>query len=254
MRARAVLAAVLLSLGGCRLFRCEVMFGPVIGADVHASGLVHTGLLLGAGGGGGMVYGRKALFLVSVLTIPFFHEQCCSMFDLNHQSYYHSNLGLLPPLTAGVDGVEENWAHPWAFEVTVAIGFGLRLGFDPIGALIEELERPEPVGPPLQPEFHAEATPEFADAARAYLAEAVAEYAQETGAAFELERPGRKDRIREAVRVCKRADEPVSIQELATWARSRLDGDDADARAATIARELARHCGVALRTIRFEGQ
>ena len=44
-RARAMLATILLSLGGCRLFRAEVGIGLGIGADVHLSGLVRTGAL-----------------------------------------------------------------------------------------------------------------------------------------------------------------------------------------------------------------
>ena len=231
-------------LSSCRI---EVGLGPGIGAEVHLSGLVHTGAMAAGGFGNGTIYGREPGLFFGVVTVPGFHVQ-----DSGFKRTYlhHTNLGLLPPLTAGVTGGREINAHPWAFEVGIALLFiTIRLGVDPIGALIDELTRPEPP----EPEFHTEATPELAAAARDYLSEAVAEYALGSDPEFQAERQGRQDRIRQAVRVCARAEEPVSIHELATWARSRLDGDDADTRAATVARELARYCGVALRTIRFEG-
>lgn len=256
---RPILLALLLVLSGCRLFRAEVGVGLGIGADVHVSGLVHAGLLATSCVSVGNVYGKAESRMPAVLTVPLFHGETGLM---NDRRFQHTNFMFLPPLTAGATGFEEGRTHPWALEVTVAcLVLTVRLGLDPIGAVIDALSDPEPAAAeewPPEPEGWTSLAAARSSVrsgvrelaarggpaeARAYLERAVASYALCQAREPGSEREARRERIRRAVLVAG-AGRPVTIDELTRWARSRLEGDDADARAATVARELARHCGV----------
>lgn len=238
MTLRSITLALLLALSGCRnLLRVEAGIGPGIGADVHVSGLVHTGLLATAVLGGGTVYGRTGGLGSGAVTIPFFHAQTAF---LSEARYHHTNLGLLPPLTAGVTGTGELNAHPWAFEVTLALVLvTIRLGLDPIGALIEgeppaPLPRPPPL-PPSERELDRDADPREL---REDLAQAVGVYAVRTGPGLASDRSLRRARIRRAMAACAERGAPVSTNDLVRWARRLLDGPEARARAEEVAREL----------------
>lgn len=129
----------LTSVSGCRMFRAEAGLGPGLGADIHLSGLVHVGALATVFAGAGYVYGHPVGWAGGAITVPGFHWSAWVMPIGSGGSslYEHSNLSLLPPLTAGITG-HERLSRPWAFEIAVAGGvLFLRLGIDPT-ALAEE--------------------------------------------------------------------------------------------------------------------
>lgn len=146
---RLSLIALSLALTGCSAFRVEAGVGPTLGADVHLSGLIHTGVLGGLHIMTGSIYGKHCEAIGVVLTIPGFHAEWVGEVGHGGGSIYdHSSLGFLPPLTQGIlYGLrKDRRARPWAFEVTVGlVFFAFRIGVDPIGALLE----PEPASPTL---------------------------------------------------------------------------------------------------------
>ena len=262
MRARALLAALLLSLGGCRLFRAEVGLGLGLGAEVHLSGLVHTGALATAYAGLGVLYHRPSAGLpfgfvgLSSVTLPFFHWSGLSLpiGPAYRTLTVHSNLGLLPPLTAGVAGEKRGrWRPVWAFEVSVAALFvTVRLGFDPIGALIDLISplpateaapsireslpapwteptlplssRPPPPGPTAF-ELDPPTPAERAEAARAFLSHAVGLYAAwghpALDEAWSLRRAELRREIWFAIATSERQGNRVGFSDLSRWA---IDG------------------------------
>lgn len=144
---RLFLFVVLALLPACKATRAEFGFGLGLGADVHLSGALHTGLLASRGiGTYGPVYGKSAggRLDYTAVTLGLFHYEYTGF---KRAFYEHSNLGVAPPLTTGLLSRTVR-AHPWAFELTIAPVFCLlRVGFDPM-----LLFEPDPVPRPIPDE------------------------------------------------------------------------------------------------------
>lgn len=131
---RGILPLLVIGLAspGCSAFRAEFGVGPGLGADVHMSGLVHTGALAAMNITGGTTYGEQSGGLGATLTVPAFHYELIFLGGpCGGTQYQHSSLGLLPPLTGGVSGTEVR-SRPWAFELALGLGLVMiRIGVDP---------------------------------------------------------------------------------------------------------------------------
>jgi hypothetical protein len=128
---RPLAALVLLlcvSSSGCRAVRSNLGVGPGLGVEVQLSGLVRVGALALYGISGGQTYGQpQGLEDVALTLGPVFYRR--SQLDAERREL---GFGLL-------HGVTHRWiegnrrAHPWAFDMTVALLFvHWRVGFDPL--------------------------------------------------------------------------------------------------------------------------
>lgn len=134
---RFYLLVVSLALGGCNCLRLEAGIGPTLGADIHLSGLVYTGAIMGVHVMTGTIYGEDCDGGSFVLTVPGFHFDLDGLVGHGGAIYYHTNFGVLPPLTGGRLFTERG-SRPWAFEMTLGLVFFVfRIGIDPMGPLLE---------------------------------------------------------------------------------------------------------------------
>jgi hypothetical protein len=126
--AGAIVALLFLSGCSANALRCNVGVGIGLGADVQVSGLLHGGLLAGAFAEGGPYYGEDAGRLDGSVTLGLFHFMDRGF---KHSKNHHMCFGLLPGISGPLWDLDRD-AHPWAFELGVALLLvEFRIGYDP---------------------------------------------------------------------------------------------------------------------------